>query len=209
MPASAADAWRGSLPARSCSTRSARCSTFEPPAPHLRAALRERRGLDVGARRRERGDPGRDRLLPRAPARGPRRRRRCRPAAALRGGDAAALPGVDARRRSTRCWPRCASTPTRTPRPRCARCARAGMRLVVVSNWDVSLHERLHETGLAPLRRRRARLGRGRRGQARRRDLRARARARRARRRRRRWHVGDSPEADVEGAPRRRPARRC
>jgi len=27
----------------------------------------------------------------------------------------------------------------------------AGLRLVVVSNWDVSLHERLAETGLAPL----------------------------------------------------------
>jgi putative hydrolase of the HAD superfamily len=27
----------------------------------------------------------------------------------------------------------------------------AGVRLVVVSNWDVSLHERLAETGLAPL----------------------------------------------------------
>jgi putative hydrolase of the HAD superfamily len=27
----------------------------------------------------------------------------------------------------------------------------AGLRLVVVSNWDVSLHERLEETGLAPL----------------------------------------------------------
>ena len=26
-----------------------------------------------------------------------------------------------------------------------------GLRLVVVSNWDASLHERLHETGLAPL----------------------------------------------------------
>jgi putative hydrolase of the HAD superfamily len=26
-----------------------------------------------------------------------------------------------------------------------------GLRLVVVSNWDVSLHERLAETGLAPL----------------------------------------------------------
>ena len=28
---------------------------------------------------------------------------------------------------------------------------RRGIRLVVVSNWDVSLHERLAETGLAPL----------------------------------------------------------
>ena len=27
----------------------------------------------------------------------------------------------------------------------------AGLRTVVVSNWDHSLHERLHETGLAPL----------------------------------------------------------
>ena len=36
-------------------------------------------------------------------------------------------------------------------RTRCARCARAGHRLVVVSNWDVSLHETLRSTGLAAL----------------------------------------------------------
>ncbi len=72
-----------------------------------------------------------------------------------------------------------------------------GLRLVVVSNWDVSLHERLAETGLTPLldgaitsaeagsaKPQRAIFERGL-------EL---AGTRDA------WHVGDSPEADVEGA---------
>ena len=76
---------------------------------------------------------------------------------------------------------------------------RRGLRLVVVSNWDVSLHERLAETGLAPLldgavasaeigaaKPEPAIFARGL-------EL-AGARAEEA------WHAGDSPEADVEGA---------
>ena len=55
-------------------------------------------------------------------------------------------PGVDGAAR-----PRCASAPTRTPRRRCSSSAPTADRLVVVSNWDASLHERLEETGLAPL----------------------------------------------------------
>jgi putative hydrolase of the HAD superfamily len=35
--------------------------------------------------------------------------------------------------------------------PALAELRERGVRLVVVSNWDVSLHERLAETGLAPL----------------------------------------------------------
>ena len=50
---------------------------FEPPAPHLRAALRRAHGRRHRRGRRARGDPRRDRLLPRAPARGLATRRRC------------------------------------------------------------------------------------------------------------------------------------
>jgi len=42
-----------------------------------------------------------------------------------------------------------AAFPDAAPALRALRAA--GMRLVVVSNWDVSLHERLAETGLTPL----------------------------------------------------------
>ena len=61
-----AAAYRG----RCCSTRSGTLLELEPPAPRLRAELRERLGMDVGARGGAAGDAGRDRLLPRAPARG-------------------------------------------------------------------------------------------------------------------------------------------
>src|SRR3954464_8677097 len=75
----------------------------------------------------------------------------------------------------------------------------AGIRTVVVSNWDWSLHERLHETGLATLvdvalasaeggaakpDGGTCRAARGRAGAA----------AHEA------WHAGDTPEADVAGA---------
>ena len=91
---------------------------FEPPAPLLRAALRERLGIEVPDGGRGGGDQGRDRVLPRPPARGPRRGLAGRPAAAQRGGDA---PGAGRRRRAspTCCSPRCASTPIPTPRRRC------------------------------------------------------------------------------------------
>ena len=102
---------------------------------------------------------------------------------ALRRGDAA---GARARRPPAR--PRAELTaalldalafsayPDAAPALRALRAA--GCALVVVSNWDVSLHERLAETGLAPLvdgAVASAELGRG---QARARDLRARAGAR-------------------------------
>ena len=54
----------------------------------------------------------------------------------------------------------------------------AGVRLVVVSNWDVSLHEQLERDGPDAAARRRALLGRGRRAEAGSGDLHARARAR-------------------------------
>ena len=126
------------------------------PAPAGRAARRD------GRRRRRGGGPRAaiargDRPLPRAPARGRRRGRRsprcgapaprrcgrrCPSRAASLAGDA--LDGGAAGRAALPRLPGGA-------RRRCASCARRGIRLVVVSNWDVSLHERLAETGLAPL----------------------------------------------------------
>ena len=70
--------------------------SFEPPAPHLRAALlRARRASTSASEAAEARDPGRDRVLPRASGRGPRPGVARRSARALRGGDGAALPGID------------------------------------------------------------------------------------------------------------------
>ena len=75
----------------------------------------------------------------------------------------------------------------------------AGLRLVVVSNWDASLHERLAETGLAGLVD--GAIASAEAGSAKpdpaifaRALALARVPAEAA------WHVGDSVEADVEGA---------
>ena len=122
---------------------------FENPAPHLQSEL-QRRGHPVSLEEAERRHPRRDRVLPGAPARGPRRRLAARPARALRGGDGRST-GCRRRRRSTRCSPPCASSPTPTARPTLLALRERGIRLVVVSNWDFSLHERLAETGLTPL----------------------------------------------------------
>ena len=115
-------------------------------------------------------------------------RERCaevlRDALARAGADVAALGAAASC--ATRCSRRCAFAPT----PRCPDALRAlrgaGHRLVVVSNWDVSLHEALRATGLARARRRRDQLGGGGRREARPAHLRARrsrspARAPRAR----------------------------
>jgi putative hydrolase of the HAD superfamily len=127
--------------------------TFEPPAPHLRAALRARTGVDVGRAVAERairaeiayyrahmhlgGDAAGLATL------------RSASAEAMRG----ELPGLEidgdeltaALLESLRfvAFPEAAAA--------LAALKRLGLRLVVVSNWDVSLHERLAETGLAPL----------------------------------------------------------
>src|SRR4051794_7488862 len=72
-----------------------------------------------------------------------------------------------------------------------------GLRLVVVSNWDWSLHERLAETGLTPLLDgavASAEVG------AAKPDPAIFGRALEIAGTRDAWHVGDSPEADVEGA---------
>jgi putative hydrolase of the HAD superfamily len=127
--------------------------TFEPPAPHLRAALLARAGVDVGEE---------------AAARAIRAEIAYYRAHLHEGRDAA---GLDALRR--------ASAEAMRPElgrlrlsaealtaalmdslrfhafpevPDALRELRSlGLRLVVVSNWDVSLHERLAETGLDAL----------------------------------------------------------
>jgi putative hydrolase of the HAD superfamily len=122
--------------------------SFEPPAPRLRLALRERLGADVSE----------------AAAEAAMRAEIAYYRAHLHEGrDAESLAGLRAR---------CAAAmspvlgfevpvgalldalrffayPDAAPALRDLRAA--GFRLVVVSNWDHSLHERLQETGLAPL----------------------------------------------------------
>ena len=61
---------------------------LEPPAPRLRAELAQRFGLEVSEARGGRGDRRRDRVLPRPPRRGPRRRRPARAPPPLRRGAA-------------------------------------------------------------------------------------------------------------------------
>jgi putative hydrolase of the HAD superfamily len=122
--------------------------TFEPPAPHLRAAIRERRGVDVTeevaaaamkaeiAYYRAHLHEGRDAAALRD------LRVRCAAAMApVLGFD----PGVDTLLAALRfhAYP--------DARPALEALRARGLRIVVVSNWDASLHERLEETGLAPL----------------------------------------------------------
>jgi putative hydrolase of the HAD superfamily len=126
--------------------------TFEPPAPHLRTALLARTGVDVGdeaAQRAIRAEIAyyRAHLAVGSDAAGLAALRRAsadamRPSLGLDvGGDALTAALLDALR--FHALPEV---------PGALRSLRAlGLRLVVVSNWDVSLHERLAETGLAPL----------------------------------------------------------
>jgi len=126
---------------------------LEPPAPRLRVALRERLGLDVGdeaaagairaeiAYYRAHLDEAAD-LAGLADL-----RRRCAevvrerlalPAAAHAAVLAALLAAIR-------------FTPYADVVPALRALRARGRRLVVVSNWDVSLHEALRATGLAPL----------------------------------------------------------
>jgi putative hydrolase of the HAD superfamily len=129
--------------------------TFEPPAPRLRAALRRATGADVGAAAARRAIGAeiafyRAHLQLGSDAAGLAELRRSS-AEAMRPElpePAAGLPGeallaalLDSLR--FRAYPEVPET------LRALR--RRGLRLVVVSNWDVSLHERLAELGLAPL----------------------------------------------------------
>jgi putative hydrolase of the HAD superfamily len=125
--------------------------TFEPPAPHLRAALREL-GIEVSedaaaeairaeiAHYRAHLHEGRDAVS----LAGLRRRA----AEAMRPALGVDVDGETLTRAllaSLRFHP----YPDAAPALRELRAG--GARIVVVSNWDVSLHERLEETGLARL----------------------------------------------------------
>jgi putative hydrolase of the HAD superfamily len=122
---------------------------FEPPAPRLRAELRDRLGVEVPedaaaeairaeiAYYRAHLHEGRD-----AESLASLRRRSAdamRPVLGIEADLTAALLAAL----------RFHAYPDAAP----ALCAlrELGLRVVVVSNWDVSLHERLAETGLAPL----------------------------------------------------------
>jgi putative hydrolase of the HAD superfamily len=128
---------------------------FAPPAPLLRAELRERLGADPGANAAEAAiraeiayyrahlDEGRDAVSLSD------LRHRC--AEAMRPAlppPAAGAPG-DVLTAALLGALRFAAYPDAAPALR--RLRGAGVRLVVVSNWDASLHERLAETGLAAL----------------------------------------------------------
>jgi putative hydrolase of the HAD superfamily len=122
--------------------------TFEPPAPLLRAALLDRCGVDVGleaASRAIRAEIAyyRAHLHTGSDQAG---------LAALRRASADAMApvlGIDVPVEALLDALRFHPLPGV---PEALRSLRAlGLRLVVVSNWDVSLHERLAETGLAPL----------------------------------------------------------
>jgi putative hydrolase of the HAD superfamily len=129
--------------------------TFEPPAPHLRAALRERLGADVGPDAAERAirleiahyrahlHEGSDRAglaaLRRSSAEA--MRPALPPPAAAADGELLTAALLDSLRFVA--YPEVPDV--------LRELRRRGLRLVVVSNWDVSLHERLAETGLAPL----------------------------------------------------------
>jgi putative hydrolase of the HAD superfamily len=169
---------------------------FEPPAPHLRAALLERTGSDIGeqgakdairaeiAYYRAHLHEGRD------------------PEALLdlriRCADAMALPFstpvvLDALLSSLRFHAYEDSARVLT------RLRAAGIRTAVVSNWDWSLHERLQETGLAGLvdgAIASAELGSAKPDGV----IFAAALQLVGARPEETWHVGDTPEADVEGA---------
>jgi putative hydrolase of the HAD superfamily len=170
--------------------------TFEPPAPHLRAALQQRTGTDIGeagakaairaeiayyrAHLHEGSDPEALHDL----------RLRC--------ADAMALPFprevvFDALMASLRFH----AYPDSAPALRALR--DRGIRRVVVSNWDYSLHERLRETGLAGLvdgALASAEIGSAKPDGA----IFAAALRIAGTTPAQTWHVGDTPEADVEGA---------
>jgi putative hydrolase of the HAD superfamily len=175
--------------------------SFEPPAPRLRQALRERLGADVSpaaaeaairaeiAYYRAHFDEGRD-----AASVADLRRRA---ADAMR----PALPGLaastDALTAALLDALRFYAYPDAAPALRALRAA--GIRTVVVSNWDASLHERLQETGLAPLvdgALASAEVGAAKPARA----IFDAALALAGVRADAAWHVGDTPAADVEGA---------
>ena len=169
---------------------------FEPPAPHLRTALRERTGVDIGeaaARAAIRAEiayyrahlhEGRD------PSALHELRMRSAEAMELPFATPIVLEALLAALRFH-------AYPDSAPALRALRAA--GIRIVVVSNWDWSLHERLQETGLAGLvdgAVASAEVGSAKPDGA---IFRA-AHELAGTAPEQTWHVGDTPEADVEGA---------
>jgi putative hydrolase of the HAD superfamily len=122
---------------------------FEPPAPLLRAELRDRLGLDVSLETAEAAmkaeiayyrahlHEGRD-----AESLAGLRRAAAEAMRPVLGTDADLTEALLAALRFR-------AYPDAAPALRALRAL--GLSIVVVSNWDASLHERLAETGLAPL----------------------------------------------------------
>jgi putative hydrolase of the HAD superfamily len=176
--------------------------TFADPAPRLRDGLRERLGVDVGedaARAAIRAEIGHYRAhlhLGRDARSLAALRASCAEAMRPALGPAADAPGavltaalLDALAFS--------AYPDAAPALRDLRAA--GWAVVVVSNWDASLHERLAETGLAELvdgAVASAELGAAKPNGA----IFARGLALAGAEPGDAWHVGDDVEADVEGA---------
>ncbi len=123
-----------------------------PPAPRLRAGLRERFGLEVSeaqaaqAMRAEIGYYRANLHLGRDQAGLAALRRRC--AEVLRETLAAPQLDLDALTEVLLAAIRFEPFPDAVPALRDLRAA--GLRLVAASNWDVSLHEQLERTGLRP-----------------------------------------------------------
>jgi putative hydrolase of the HAD superfamily len=177
--------------------------TFEPPAPHLRAELEARLGVDVGERAaadairaeiayyRAHLHEGRD------AAALADLRRRC--AEAMRSALPEPAAGADGALLAEALLGalRFRAFPDAAPALRALRAR--GLRTVVLSNWDASLHERLAETGLAALLDgavASAELGAAKPQP----EAFAAALAVAGARAQDAWHVGDSPDADVAGA---------
>ena len=177
--------------------------TFEPPAPHLRAALRERIGIDVGEAAAGRAIAAeiayyRAHLHMGSDWEGlAALRRRCAEAMRPELPPPAAAAPLEVLTAVLLDSLRFVAYPDAANALRALR--ERGIRLVVVSNWDVSLHQRLEETGLAPLldgALASAELGVAKPDPA----IFARALALAGVPASAAWHVGDSPDADVEGA---------
>ena len=176
---------------------------FGDPAPRLRAALRERLRIVVGedsARSALRAEIAFYRAhlqLGRDASSLAALRERC--AEAMRPALGPAAAGAPVAGLVAALLDALAMTayPDSAPALRALRAA--GLRLVVVSNWDSSLHERLQETGLAPLLDgavASAELGAAKPDGA----IFARGLALAGATAETAWHVGDSVAADVEGA---------
>jgi putative hydrolase of the HAD superfamily len=168
--------------------------SFEPPAPRLRLALRERLGADVSEEAAEAAMRAEIRYYRQHLHEG----RDAESLADLRARCAAAMGpvlGLDVPVEALLDALHFFAYPDVAPALRDLRAA--GFRTVVVSNWDHSLHERLQQTGLAPLvdgALASAELGSAKPDPA---IFEAALRIAGAEDA---WHVGDTVEADVEGA---------